>query len=49
MKKILSAPSPDVARETWAMVMTLIVALLICTFSPWVSLALHNLFLGATP
>jgi C4-dicarboxylate transporter DctM subunit len=47
--KVGNIPFPDLARETWPLVMALIVVLLICTFLPGVVMALPNLFLGITP
>ena len=47
--KVGNIPFPDLARETWPLVMALIVVLMICTFLPGVVMALPNFFLGATP
>ena len=46
--KVGDIPFPDLVRETWPLVMALIVVLLICTFSPGVVMALPNLLLGAS-
>ena len=46
--KVGNIPFADLARETWPLVIALIVVLLICTFSPGVVMALPNLLLGAS-
>jgi TRAP-type C4-dicarboxylate transport system permease large subunit len=46
--KVGDIPFPDLVRETWPLVMALIVVLLMCTFSPGVVMALPNLLLGAS-
>jgi TRAP-type C4-dicarboxylate transport system permease large subunit len=47
--KVGNIPFTDLARETWPLVIALIVVLMICTFLPGVVMALPNLFFGATP